>query len=448
MFGSVQRRLALLAAAVVIAVIAVVGSASYLYLARKIETQTDAELRNRSSSAVQLWSDIYLSALETDGVPSSSFAPPTDDDHDSSSDHGEEDDRDDRVAREVLRSGDTIAYGFDLGGTMIASLRPVSIEHLPKMDSVDRAIGGQIVVETVTIEGARVRLRSEPVLTNGQIIGAIQVGMGLGPTEQVLDFMRMATVGGLLLGMFLAVPSAWFLTRRSMQPIRAAFDRQKAFVADASHELRTPLTLIRAEADYMRRSDRLSEEERLAGETAIIREVDTMAGLVSRLLQLARIDSDSHQLERSKVDIARIAGNVVDRFSGLAALDGVAIRYEGPVHVDVIGDSGAIEQVLTILVENAIRYSTSDSEIVVRITKTVETVETEVEDQGIGIATEDLSRIFDRFYRADPGRDRSVGGAGLGLSIAKELMRAQGGRIDVRSEIGKGSTFTITLHAA
>lgn len=452
MFHTIGRRLAILNALVVIAVIAAVGLASYLYLARKIETQADAELRSRSSSAVQLWTDTFLTANDpgvvTFPADASSSEDSDDDDSDREEHDSDEDEHDDShsdEAREIVRSGDTIAFAMNLQGSIVATLRPVDIEGLPKSDSVDRAIQGSIVQETITLDGERVRLRTEPVLADGDIVGAIQVGMGLGPNEQVLDFVRMSTIGGLVLGVLMAVPSGWLLAGRSMRPIREAFARQRSFVADASHELRTPLTLIRAEAEYLQQSPDLSDEERAEGEAAIVREVDSMASLVSSLLQLARIDENVPLASREHIEFSDLVEATVSRLEPLAAEKGLTLRQDDRLAGGTVGDRAALQQVLTILIDNAITYTPPGGSITVRSDRKSGMDVIAVMDTGIGISQEDQQHIFDRFYRADPARTRAGGGAGLGLSIANELMKAHGGRIEVESTLHTGSTFTMVF---
>jgi signal transduction histidine kinase len=436
-------------AMVVIVVIALVGLASYLYLARKIETQTDAELRSRSASAAELWTNAFLAADGGGSAGSSTPAPPngsSNDDGEGEDDH-HDDDENEHQAEELVRSGDTIAYGVDLNGNVIASLRPIRIEDLPDDDAINQALLGSIVVKTMTIEHDRVRVRTEPVLAEGRIVGAIQVGMGLGPNERVLDFVQWATIGGVVLGALLALPAGTLLANRSMRPIREAFARQRAFVADAAHELRTPLTLIRAEAEYMTRTPELSAADREESESAIVREVDAMAALVSSLLQLARMDERGQKLEGHRVDLADVSRTVAERFRGLAVERRIQLELNATEPVFARCDHAAAEQVLTILLDNAIIFTPAGGNVRIGAGLQSGKATLTVVDTGIGVSAEDQKRIFDRFYRADPARSRSSGGAGLGLSIAAELMAAQDGSIEVESNLGVGSTFKLIFEA-
>jgi signal transduction histidine kinase len=451
-FRAISRRLAALNTLVVLLVIAAVGLASYLYLARKIEPQTDAELRSRSASAVELWTDAFREAAAV-GTPAAPTPTTPAGRSGNGDDHEDDDDEDhsdanEHQAQELVRSGDTIAYGVDLHGEVIRSLRPIEIEDLPNDDAIDRALLGTVVVETMTIEHERVRVRTEPVRGDGQMIGAIQVGMGLGPNERMLAFVRWTTLGGVLLGALLAMPTGMLLANRSMRPIREAFARQRAFVADAAHELRTPLTLIRAEAEYLEQTPDLSTADRDESEAAIVREVDSMAALVSSLLRLARMDESGQRLVGQRVDLADVCRALVERFRGLALDHQVSLDLDVSEPAAARCDRAATEQVLAILLDNAITYTPAGGSVHVRTGVQSGKAQIVVADTGIGIADEDRQRIFDRFYRADPARSRSSGGAGLGLSIAAELMAAQKGRIAVESELGKGSTFTLLFESS
>lgn len=206
---------------------------------------------------------------------------------------------------------------------------------------------------------------------------------------------------------------------------------------------RTPLTLIRAEAEYLAQTPELSPADQAESESAIVREVDSMATLVSSLLQMARMDERGQKLVGQRVDLAEVSNAVVNRFDGFALERQISLNCEVVEPASAHCDREATEQVLAILVDNAIRYTSVGGSVRVRtLTRSGKAI-VDVIDTGIGISEEDQRKIFDRFYRADPARTRSRGGAGLGLSIAIELMAAQDGRIEVESKLGLGSTFRL-----
>ncbi len=440
MFRAVGRRLALLNALVVIAVLATVGTATYLYLSQRIQDEVDSELASRATAVAQLWSASFggVTAAAEDRERSAIAQRSSEDDH-------EESDENDDLAEELIRSGDTIAYGFDLDGKIVNDLRGVAIPGLPVSNSVGMALSGRATSETVTVEGDQIRLFTTPVLQEDEIIGAVQVGMGLSSSYEMLAFIRRATIGGLVLGALLALPSGLFLASRSMQPIRRAFERQQSFVADASHELRTPLTLIRAEAEFLLQTPDLPPDERRDGERHIVQEVDSMSNLVSNLLLLARSDGSTLPLDKAPLDLAILVHSVADRFAELARERGISLSVETSVPVIVPVDRRAIEQAVSVLVDNALTYTPAEGTVRITAEPTPGAVEIVVSDTGIGIEPADVDRIFDRFYRSDRARTRSTGGVGLGLSIAKSLVDAHGGTLHVRSQPGEGSVFTILL---
>ena len=328
---------------------------------------------------------------------------------------------------------------------MIADLRQTAVDGLPANDLVQRALAGETTIETRQIDGQAIRLRTEPVLIEGRVGGALQVGMGLGPNHEVLRYIRYATLGGLILGVLIAMPSGVFLANRSMRPIQQAFDRQRAFVADAAHELRTPLSLVRAQAEYLHSDPPPPTEEQRAGEELIISEVDNMSRLVSNLLLLARADNSALVIDRQLVDLHRIVSDQTERYSSQAHERGLELRLADSAPVMVSVDKVAIEQVIGILISNAIAYTPPGGTITIRTEKRGRMAALDVEDTGIGIDPNDLERVFDRFYRADPARARASGGEGLGLAIAKALVEAHGGSISLVSQPGQGSTFTIVI---
>ncbi len=440
MFRAVSRRLALMNALVVLIVLAAVGAATYFYLSQRIESEIDSELASRARAVAQLWAGSFSGATEAPATinQSPNAQPASHDDDDKK--HGGDD-----LAEELIRSGDTIAYGFSTDGNLVSDLRGIDIAELPNLASIDTALAGKTTSETIVVDHDRVRLFSTPVFFQGEIIGAVQVGMGLGPNNETLSFIRRATIGGLILGALLALPSGLFLANRSMRPIRRAFERQQAFVLDASHELRTPLTLIRSEAEYLQQSPNLTQDERTEGEQRIVQEVDAMSTLVGNLLLLARSDGSSLPLDKVSLDLAAIATSVAIRFEELASERGVSLTVPANESVIVDVDRGAIEQALSVIVDNALTYTPAGGSVEISAKRASGMGNIVVRDSGIGIEPQDVDRIFERFYRADKARSRSTGGVGLGLSVAKSLIDAHGGTLTAESQTGEGAVFTISL---
>jgi two-component system OmpR family sensor kinase len=216
----------------------------------------------------------------------------------------------------------------------------------------------------------------------------------------------------------------------------------RRFVADASHELRTPLTAIRGFAELHRQGAVVGEEKTKELINRIEGESIRMSSLVEDLLLLARLDQ-SRQLDSEPVDLNTLITEVVA--SAKAAGPNHPINLILPQEeIFVLGDSRRIHQVVANLLANARAHTPAGTNITVSAKQDLTQTIIEVSDDGPGLAKADQERIFERFYRADPARVRSSGeGSGLGLSIVDAVMRAHGGYVSVKSELGKGATFTL-----
>ncbi|HWK17823.1 MAG TPA: ATP-binding protein [Solirubrobacteraceae bacterium] len=228
--------------------------------------------------------------------------------------------------------------------------------------------------------------------------------------------------------------------------LEAGVSARRALVADASHELRTPLASMRAELDVSLRDPERTPAERATLES-VREDVIRMSRTVDNLLTLARADEGALELVRGPVELDRAVESVVGTLHGLADARGVTLIGSGRGGT-VQADERRLTQALTNLVENAIKYTAPGGEVVISSWRGGERAGVSVVDTGTGIPVQDLERIFDRFYRADPSRGRESGGSGLGLAICQEIATAHGGSISVQSKEGSGSTFTLTLPAA
>ncbi|SMD26278.1 sensor histidine kinase [Kibdelosporangium aridum] len=218
----------------------------------------------------------------------------------------------------------------------------------------------------------------------------------------------------------------------------AAEQRLRRFIADASHELRTPLTSIRGYADLFRYAAANEPEEREAHLAKIREETERMSVLVDDLLLLARLDSET-PLRQEEVDLVEVASAAAQAF--VAAHPDYPLDFDAPSRVPVQGDGMRLRQVLDNLLTNIARHTPAGTEVELRVN--ADAVMT-VSDTGPGIPPEHQARIFDRFYRIDDSRNRSIGGTGLGLSIVHSIVSAHGGTVNLSSEPGR-TTFIISL---
>ncbi|MBM3464199.1 MAG: cell wall metabolism sensor histidine kinase WalK [Armatimonadetes bacterium] len=217
------------------------------------------------------------------------------------------------------------------------------------------------------------------------------------------------------------------------------------FVSNVSHELKTPLASVKALAEVLR-DGAVHEPEGEKFLRSIGREVDRMTRLVMDLLNLSKIEAGVVKMEVCPFDLAALARDAASNFAARGGGQRPPIQVTAEGSVWALGDPDRVEQVLVNLLDNAVRYSPSDSAIEVRVRAVGGASQVDVQDHGIGIPPAELSRIFERFYRVDKARSRDQGGTGLGLSIARQIMERLHGRIWAESD-GSGSTFSFTLPA-
>jgi len=257
--------------------------------------------------------------------------------------------------------------------------------------------------------------------------------------------------------------------------LEAAFAQVRRFSADASHELKTPLTVLKGEIEVALRSPRdPAEYQRVL--TSVLEEVESMARLVDDLLLLSRADAGGLRWEMEAVELDRLVEDVAKEGEILGRGKQVRVSIQALEPLIVQGDGQRLKQLLRNLVDNGIKYTPPGGQVTLSLRQVAresgnqairqsgdspnrqiaqlpncpagEWVEIVVRDSGIGIPSEALTRIFERFYRVDPARSREAGGTGLGLCIAKTIAEGHSGRIEVESTPGAGSTFTLVLPLA
>jgi two-component system OmpR family sensor kinase len=352
---------------------------------------------------------------------------------------------------------------------------------------------GEGWTDIAVTENGRLFVFNQPVVVRGQLIGVVQLARSLAEQDESLETLRDTLIIGSLIVVVLAFIIGWVLSGAALRPIQRItdtarvigtqrdFDRrvdyhgppdevgqlattfngmlnelqdahrqteqtlqqQRRFVADASHELRTPLTTIRGNLGLLQRQPPIVEEDERAVLNDMVDETNRLIRLTNDLLVLARSDA-GRSLRRELIPIVPLVDDVCRQAKLLG--EQCTIVCETVPAVSVMGDQDAIKQVLLILLDNALKYTPAGGTITIGAEKTDRAVKIRIADTGPGIAPEDLLHIFERFYRSD--ESRSGAGAGLGLAIAQELIEAQRGEITVKSEIGKGSAFTVTLPLA
>jgi signal transduction histidine kinase len=279
-----------------------------------------------------------------------------------------------------------------------------------------------------------------PAVRQGQAEGLIIVAAprhGVPARTQPL----LALLAGSGLGLLLLILGAGALMWWRLRPLDATFAAERQFMADASHSLRTPLATLRGRSEVLLLSTALDPDTR-AGLVTIRDEAAWMGRMVANLLVLARGD-EGQTIARDPVELDLLLLDIVQQAHTLA--DGVEVRIGHEDQAVVLGDADLLKQAMLNLIENALAHTPSGGQIELSLTVRDDEACMAVRDTGTGIAPNDLTRIFDQFYRVDQSRSRYKGGAGLGLSIVRWVVEAHGGHVTVESALGAGSTFTVAL---
>ncbi len=216
---------------------------------------------------------------------------------------------------------------------------------------------------------------------------------------------------------------------------------RKQLTEDVAHELRTPITILQSYLEAMTEGIWDASSERLQ---SCYDEVVRIGKLVGDLENLAKLEKDNLKLDKQQMELRPVIEQIVTTFEAESMNKKLAIEIKGPNTV-LIADHSRMKQVIVNLLSNAIKYSKEGCSITIEMFEHNDTSGFSIHDNGIGISKEELPYIFERFYRADKSRNRTTGGSGIGLTIAKSIIQAHGGSVTAESELGKGSTFTVSL---
>jgi signal transduction histidine kinase len=252
-----------------------------------------------------------------------------------------------------------------------------------------------------------------------------------------------------LAGLVLVAAGGWLLVRKSTAPVEHSMETMRRFMADAAHELRTPITVLRSQAEVALQRERASGDY-VEALRSVESEAVRLGATVEDLLTLARADAGERPLDRRRVFLDDLALDAASGARALAETRGVTLEVGTFEEAVVTGDPALLRQLLMIVLDNAVKFTPAGGRVRLSAAAPAGQAEVVVEDTGIGISPEQLPRIFERFYRGDPARPRGKGaeGAGLGLAIARWIADAHGARIDVTSEVGRGTRVAIRFPAA
>lgn len=221
---------------------------------------------------------------------------------------------------------------------------------------------------------------------------------------------------------------------------------RREFVANVSHELRSPLTSIQGFIEALMDGKDKTPEARQRYLDIVHRETLRLTGLVNELLDLSRVEAGIVRMKMDELDLVGVIDRVLEKYRPALEVRGLkVIRKLPPAIPEVKGDGDRIQQVMNNLLDNAIRYSEKDGEIVIAVEKTADSVKISVQDHGKGIPADELPYVWDRFYKVDKARSRNVEGTGLGLAIARQIVEQHGGKVEATSVPRHGSTFSFSI---
>jgi len=384
-------------------------------------------------------------------------------------------------------SDEVLLWVLNFNGNLVLPVRGEQLGTIPvRKASISRASYGLTTYDTIHAGGQHLRTITVPVRNDAGIPAyALQLGYSTSRIEDALELLIQALLVIAPLAIIVAALTGYLLAGRALQPVAditrlasqidgedlesrlnldlpndelgrlartfdlmldridLAFQRQRQFTGDAAHELRTPIAFMRSQVDLALHRPRTADDYQEALQEIDL-DLERLTGLVNSLLTLARSDAGKLPVERAQIDLAELVGMIVEQFTPIAIDASITLVNDATMTLVSI-DSDLIVQLLVNLVDNAIAHSPCGGTVSVGCRVENMGARIWVEDSGPGIPAEDRERVFDRFYRVDTGRDRSRGGAGLGLSICRAIVEAHGGTIEVgESDLG-GARFDVLL---
>ncbi|MEO0885660.1 MAG: HAMP domain-containing sensor histidine kinase [Cyanobacteria bacterium J06648_10] len=334
-----------------------------------------------------------------------------------------------------LRNNESFEW-FDLQGDAVESIG----KHLPSRP-FDMEANTGVAMREPMLQSMSLPITAED---SDRHIGYVRASLFLDEVNATLRQLDIGLGVGIVISMVLSSAGILWLNEQATRPIGESFRRLKQFTADASHELRNPLMAI---SSNMEVALKYSEGMRAAdyeAMTAVVSAANQMTRLTEDLLLLARTDS-THTMQQVPFDLSMLLEDLVQIYSAQAKHMQIELLAELTPDLWVEGEAIYLTQAFTNVLQNAIRYTPTGGIVKITTKPLTHQIQVAVEDTGVGIACENLGRIFERFWRANKSREYDENGAGLGLSISSAIVAAHGGKIDVTSNLGTGSCFVVSL---
>lgn len=375
---------------------------------------------------------------------------------------------------------------MDTSGRIGAKMSDIEGETLPtSFNTLERAMRGEIVYETVERTKPRLRMVTIPILENKKVTSVVQIGTSLEDFDETMRKLLLIMIISIPTSISVTIVVGYFMAKKALRPVdqirRAAikitssnldekidiggrrdeltrlaetfnamivrlkdsFQRINQFSIDVSHELRTPLTILKGETEVALRKERDKEDYKTLL-VSNLEEVDRMSRIIDDLLLLSKAETKEIKLNQEEIALRDLIMGVCMDMKISATNKDIELHITELEDVRLKGDELKLRRMLWNIVENGIKYSSSGGTVAISSYVSDGYARIDVKDNGVGIAQEDIKFIFDRFYRADRSRRRETG-SGLGLSISKWIAEAHRGAIEVKSKPGEGSLFSIKL---
>ncbi len=380
---------------------------------------------------------------------------------------------------------------FSPSGTITIRSPNIRQHEVPlSRTALEATLNGQTILESAKYpHEPPLRLISVPIIHRDNLLYIVQVGTSMESIEDTLRRFLILLVVAMPIALAVSLAAGWFLAGRALRPVDAitlaaqriaagdlsqrltmptapdeigrlagtfnnmigrldtSFRQIRQFTSDASHELRTPLTVMKGETELVLRRPRALEDYQAVLESNL-EEIDRMTRIVEELLFLSRADMGEVKMESKPVLLEALVEDIHRQAPLLGQDRNIEVVLGTVMPALVQGDELRLRELLLNLVENAIKYSHPGGKVEIGLVTVGQEAILSVTDQGIGIGSEDHTKIFNRFFRTDGARNHTKKGTGLGLAICAWIVEFHKGRISVRSAVGQGSTFTVTLPLA
>jgi two-component system, OmpR family, manganese sensing sensor histidine kinase len=420
MFQGLRWRLLLSYLTIMATILSTFGMGVYVFFSRNLYRQVDKKLLTLAQSAAPSFAEVEKGGSEYL-------------------------DRVDKVPwRDLFNRDRQSLEWFDENGKSIASKGFSNIKFKPKPGAgkIPRHLAdAPIRAYTISVfEDSEIP--NEPTLE-----GYIRASQSIEEIETVQhQLLWVLSCGGIVTLILSGLGGMW-LTQKAIEPIEASYFKLKQFTADASHELRGPLTAIKFSVDLIRHHPERIHPKDVKKLDAIASATGQMSQLIEDLLLLARTDKEIiiPAPEKMEISLSIILQNLFVLLEPVAQNKKISLKAQITDNLIVLGDKSKISRLFSNLVHNAIQYTPEGGIVTIELNRQNRYAIINVKDTGIGIPEDQISNVFDRFWRADKARSRREGGTGLGLSIAKAIVISHGGKITVTSKVNVGSCFQVKI---